>query len=83
MLYVPRAPFPRLLVPLPAGGLYGAETLTTPARNRGNGRLEAMCFDGVRRLANIRGKLRKKTWINQGDIILLSRTHPLLLSCPC
>ncbi len=22
----------------------------------GNGRLEAMCFDGVRRLANIRGK---------------------------
>jgi len=39
----------------------------------GNGRLEAMCFDGVKRLANIRGKLRKKTWINQGDIILLSR----------
>jgi len=38
----------------------------------GNGRLDAMCFDGVRRLANIRGKLRKKTWINTGDIILLS-----------
>ena len=26
----------------------------------GNGRLEAMCFDGVRRLCHIRGKLRKK-----------------------
>ena len=38
----------------------------------GNGRLEAQCFDGVKRLANIRGKLRKKVWINQGDIILLS-----------
>ncbi|KAL1882076.1 hypothetical protein VTK73DRAFT_2485 [Phialemonium thermophilum] len=38
----------------------------------GNGRLEAMCFDGVKRLAHIRGKLRKKVWINQGDIILLS-----------
>lgn len=38
----------------------------------GNGRLEAMCFDGSKRLANIRGKLRKKVWINQGDIILLS-----------
>jgi len=38
----------------------------------GNGRLEAQCFDGVKRLAHIRGKLRKKVWINQGDIILLS-----------
>lgn len=26
----------------------------------GNGRLEAMCFDGTKRLAHIRGKLRKK-----------------------
>ena len=38
----------------------------------GNGRLEAYCFDGAKRLAHIRGKLRKKVWINQGDIILLS-----------
>lgn len=37
-----------------------------------NGRLEAKCFDGPIRLAHIRGKLRKKVWINQGDIILLS-----------
>lgn len=43
--------------------------LTTLFRN---GRLEAQCFDGTRRLGNIRGKLRKKVWINQGDIILLS-----------
>lgn len=26
----------------------------------GNGRLEATCFDGVKRLCHIRGKLRKK-----------------------
>lgn len=38
----------------------------------GNGRIQAQCFDGQRRLAHIRGKLRKKVWINQGDIILLS-----------
>lgn len=38
----------------------------------GNGRVEAQCFDGVKRLALIRGKLRKKVWINQGDIVLLS-----------
>eukprot|EP00090_Calanus_glacialis_P000586 TRINITY_DN1036_c1_g1_i1.p1 TRINITY_DN1036_c1_g1~~TRINITY_DN1036_c1_g1_i1.p1 ORF type:complete len:152 (-),score=31.97 TRINITY_DN1036_c1_g1_i1:66-521(-) len=37
----------------------------------GNGRLEAMCFDGVKRLCHIRGKLRKKVWINHSDIVLL------------
>merc|ERR1719320_799781 len=30
-----------------------------------------MCFDGMKRLCHIRGKLRKKVWINGGDIILL------------
>merc|ERR1711963_1237823 len=30
-----------------------------------------MCFDGVKRLCHIRGKLRKKVWINQPDIILV------------
>uniref|UniRef100_A0A2K6UFS2 Eukaryotic translation initiation factor 4C n=1 Tax=Saimiri boliviensis boliviensis TaxID=39432 RepID=A0A2K6UFS2_SAIBB len=34
----------------------------------GNGRLEAMCFDGVKRLCHIRGKLRKKD--NKADVIL-------------
>jgi len=37
----------------------------------GNGRLDALCFDGIKRLCHIRGKLRKKVWINTGDIILL------------
>jgi len=41
-------------------------------RMLGNGRLEARCFDGTSRLAHIRGKLRKKVWVNTGDIILLS-----------
>lgn len=41
-------------------------------RMLGNGRLEAACFDGQKRLAHIRGKMRKKVWIAQGDIILLS-----------
>merc|ERR1719240_1230080 len=30
-----------------------------------------MCFDGVKRLCHIRGKLRKKVWIAQSDIILV------------
>jgi len=41
-------------------------------RMLGNGRLEAQCFDGETRLCHIRGKLRKKVWVNQGDIILIS-----------
>jgi len=40
-------------------------------RMLGNGRLEAVCFDGQKRLCHIRGKLRKKVWVNQGDIVLL------------
>ena len=42
------------------------------ARMLGNGRLEAHCFDGTKRLAIIRGKMQRKVWINAGDIILVS-----------
>ncbi|KAI8872342.1 nucleic acid-binding protein [Ramicandelaber brevisporus] len=38
----------------------------------GGGRLEAQCFDGTKRLAHIRGTMRKKVWIGTGDIILVS-----------
>lgn len=41
-------------------------------RMLGNGRLIASCFDdGQQRLCHIRGKLRKKIWVNQGDVVLL------------
>ena len=33
----------------------------------GNNRLDAQCIDGVKRLAHIRGKMRKKVWVNAGD----------------
>lgn len=38
----------------------------------GNGRLEVACFDDKKRMGHIRGKLRKKVWMGQGDIILVS-----------
>merc|ERR1719230_2420973 len=41
-------------------------------RMLGNGRLEAQCFDGTKRLCHIRGKMRKKVWVAQGDIVLVS-----------
>jgi len=37
----------------------------------GNGRCESLCFDGEKRLCHIRGKLRKKVWVNAGDIVLV------------
>lgn len=37
----------------------------------GNGRLDAFCFDGVKRMCTIRGTLRNRVWINSGDIILV------------
>ncbi|KAK9812269.1 hypothetical protein WJX73_009110 [Symbiochloris irregularis] len=40
-------------------------------RMLGNGRLEATCIDGLKRLCHIRGKMRKKVWVNTGDIILV------------
>ncbi|XBW38132.1 hypothetical protein QEN19_003728 [Hanseniaspora menglaensis] len=38
----------------------------------GNSRVQATCFDGIIRIAHIRGNLRKKAWMSQGDIILVS-----------
>jgi translation initiation factor 1A len=57
----------RELVYKTEGQAYGQAT-----RMLGGGRLEVYCFDGQTRLAHIRGKMRKKVWINQGDIVLLS-----------
>merc|ERR1712139_35461 len=41
-------------------------------RMLGNGRCEVNCFDGNSRLCHIRGQMRKKVWVNQGDIVLVS-----------
>ena len=38
----------------------------------GNGRLEAVCFDGEKRLAHIRGKMRKKVCIVLAFIFITS-----------
>ena len=37
----------------------------------GEGRLIAKCGDGIERLCHIRGALKKKVWIIQGDTILI------------
>ena len=37
----------------------------------GGGRLEANCFDGKKRMCTIRGNLKNRVWINNGDVILV------------
>ena len=37
----------------------------------GNCRLEIFCFDGQIRMGHVRGKFRKKIWINRDDIVLV------------
>ncbi len=37
----------------------------------GDGRLEAKCSDNVIRICHIRGKMRKRIWINKGDLLLV------------
>lgn len=40
-------------------------------RMLGNGRVEAVFPDGTMRQCHIRGKMRKKVWIQVGDIVLV------------
>ena len=37
----------------------------------GDGRLEAKCSDGKIRICHIRGKFRKRVWINAEDLVLV------------
>lgn len=38
----------------------------------GDSRLEVQCMDTVKRMAHIRGTMRKKIWIAMGDIVLVA-----------
>ena len=47
--------------------IYGKVT-----RKLGNGRFTINCFDGKERLGVVAGSLRKKLWINNDDIVIVS-----------
>ena len=38
----------------------------------GNGRFNLLCNDKITRLGIIRGKMRKRNWVNMGSIVLYS-----------
>ena len=37
----------------------------------GSGRMKVHCFDGKERMAKIRGKFKKRVWVNLGDVVLV------------
>lgn len=39
----------------------------------GNGRFTVICFDSVERMAIISGKLRKRVWMEIGNVVLLAK----------
>merc|ERR1712159_690054 len=41
-------------------------------RKLGDCRFEVKCADGENRIGHVRGKMRKRVWINANDLVLLS-----------
>jgi translation initiation factor 1A len=42
----------------------------------GDSRLEIQCLDGAKRMGHIRGTMRRRVWIAQGDVVLVAlREH--------
>ena len=60
-----------------AGVLFIAEYAQV-TKMLGNGRLEATCFDGTKRLCHIRGKLRKK--VSTFSVVFLCTVFCFLMS---
>jgi len=50
----------------------GNDVLGFVTRILGQRRLFVKCQDGLRRLCRIRGKMRRRHWIREGDVVLVS-----------
>lgn len=49
----------------------GKEILGIVEQRHGGSRMSVRCFDGVRRIARIPGRLKKKLWVRENDIVLI------------
>jgi len=49
----------------------GKETFGVVARKLGASRLEVKCFDGKTRVCRIPGRLRRRLWVNPGNIVIV------------
>jgi len=41
-------------------------------KNLGSTRMRVNCQDGFKRLCRVRGKMKKRNWVREGDIVLVS-----------
>lgn len=50
----------------------GSDVLCTAVKLLGYDRITVKCQDGHERLCRIRGKIKRRVWIREGDIVLVS-----------
>jgi translation initiation factor 1A len=50
----------------------GTDVLGIAVKMLGNDRITVKCQDGHTRLCRIRGKMKRRFWIREGDIVLVS-----------
>ena len=48
------------------------DVLGVVLKHFGNDRFQIKCQDGKVRVSRIRGKMKRRTWIREGDIVLVS-----------
>lgn len=41
-------------------------------KNLGYSRMRVVCQDGTKRLCRVRGKMKKRNWVREGDVVLVS-----------
>jgi len=41
-------------------------------KNLGYTRMRVVCQDGHKRLCRVRGKMKKRNWVREGDVVLIS-----------
>ncbi len=51
---------------------------------KGNGRFELLCCDGGKeRLGTVCGKMRKRVWVNRGDLVMISKWEGMTDDTKC
>jgi len=48
------------------------DVLGVVTKNLGFTRMSVTCQDGYKRLCRVRGKMKKRNWVREGDVVLVS-----------
>ena len=48
------------------------DILCIVTKNLGSTRMMVSCQDGYKRMCRIRGKMKKRNWVREGDVVLVS-----------